>query len=446
MGRRAGFGGSALQGTLLFCALLFVALSFRVEGKVSKQKLFEVERKLRQLNKTPVKRIQSEDGDIIDCIDIYNQPAFDHPALKNHKIQMRLTQAPPPSVEDRKEKDSSAKTILSQIWHRSGSCLEGTVPIRRVKKSELLRAKSLEDYGRKPYLPPKANRTKTNQVIRDNRQYANINDKHIFPSDEGPNLTALDPHRSTTYLTTLGYNYIGASGGINVWNPRVEADDEFSTAQIWLMNGPRESFDSVEAGWIVNPKLFGDRRTRLFAYWTEDASHRTGCFNLVCAGFVQSSHEVALGAAMAATSSDIGAQYQISISMYMDTNTGNWWLGFGPKNITIGYWPGALFSALQHSAVIVRWGGEVYSTKTLGQKPHTTTAMGSGNFAWGLWCHACFIQHIRIRDYSLYWKYPEWEYPMADEADCYGIVSNRPQPLAEPILYFGGPGRNNFCP
>lgn len=30
---------------------------------------------------------QSEDGDIIDCVDINKQPAFDHPLLKNHKIQ-----------------------------------------------------------------------------------------------------------------------------------------------------------------------------------------------------------------------------------------------------------------------------------------------------------------------------------------------------------------------
>ncbi|KAK9162996.1 hypothetical protein Syun_003898 [Stephania yunnanensis] len=86
----------------------------------------------------------------------------------------------------------------------------------------------------------------------------------------------------TTYLTTLGYNYIGAS---NVWNRRVEADDEFSTARIWLMNGPLESFDSVKAGGM------------------DDASQRTWCFNLVCAGFVQTSHEVAFGATMEATSS-----------------------------------------------------------------------------------------------------------------------------------------------
>ena len=32
--------------------------------------------------------IQSPDGDIIDCVDINKQPAFDHPLLKNHTIQV----------------------------------------------------------------------------------------------------------------------------------------------------------------------------------------------------------------------------------------------------------------------------------------------------------------------------------------------------------------------
>lgn len=31
---------------------------------------------------------QSEDGDIIDCVDIYKQPALDNPLLKNHTIQV----------------------------------------------------------------------------------------------------------------------------------------------------------------------------------------------------------------------------------------------------------------------------------------------------------------------------------------------------------------------
>jgi hypothetical protein len=35
-----------------------------------------------------VKSLQGNDGDIIDCVDIYQQPAFDHPLLKNHTIQV----------------------------------------------------------------------------------------------------------------------------------------------------------------------------------------------------------------------------------------------------------------------------------------------------------------------------------------------------------------------
>ena len=34
--------------------------------------------------------MQSKDGDIIDCVDIYKQPAFDHPVLKNHTIQVHF--------------------------------------------------------------------------------------------------------------------------------------------------------------------------------------------------------------------------------------------------------------------------------------------------------------------------------------------------------------------
>ena len=38
-----------------------------------------------------IKSLQGEDGDIIDCVDIYQQPAFDHPFLKNHTIQVFYT-------------------------------------------------------------------------------------------------------------------------------------------------------------------------------------------------------------------------------------------------------------------------------------------------------------------------------------------------------------------
>lgn len=52
-------------------------------------------------------------------------------------------------------------------------------------------------------------------------------------------------------LFTAGYNYNGAKGDIRVWNPYVELDDEWSTSQIALQNGPYDVFESVESGWAV---------------------------------------------------------------------------------------------------------------------------------------------------------------------------------------------------
>ncbi|XP_020243203.1 uncharacterized protein LOC109821428 [Asparagus officinalis] len=47
----------------------------------------ELEKQLKMLNKPPVKSFQSKSGHIYDCIDIYKQPAFDNPLLKDHKLQ-----------------------------------------------------------------------------------------------------------------------------------------------------------------------------------------------------------------------------------------------------------------------------------------------------------------------------------------------------------------------
>ncbi|GLT67863.1 hypothetical protein SLA2020_401410 [Shorea laevis] len=53
-----------------------------------------LDQQLRILNKPHVKSIKSEVGDIFDCVDIYNQPAFHHLLLKNHKIQMKPSYYP----------------------------------------------------------------------------------------------------------------------------------------------------------------------------------------------------------------------------------------------------------------------------------------------------------------------------------------------------------------
>lgn len=75
---------------------LLLILSFTVSGygavlsekSPSKQTHLKVDGKLKLLNKRSLKTIQTEYGDVIDCVDIYQQPAFEHPSLKNHTIQV----------------------------------------------------------------------------------------------------------------------------------------------------------------------------------------------------------------------------------------------------------------------------------------------------------------------------------------------------------------------
>lgn len=40
---------------------------------------------------------------------------------------------------------------ITQVWHKSGVCPDNTVPIRRTKKEDILRAKSTESFGKKTH-------------------------------------------------------------------------------------------------------------------------------------------------------------------------------------------------------------------------------------------------------------------------------------------------------
>ncbi|CAH8272278.1 unnamed protein product [Arabidopsis lyrata] len=389
----------------------------------------DIDMKLKALNKPALKTIKSEDGDIIDCIDIYKQHAFDHPALRNHKIQMK------PSIEFGTKKttipnNGSSELITSQIWSKSGNCPKGTIPVRRVSREDISRASSPSHFGRKT-----PHRYSFLDKALQHKGNFNITAEKI--THARPKL------RSEAVLIALGFNFIGAQSDINVWNPpRVQASD-YSSAQIWLLGGLSDTFESIEAGWAVNPRVFGDSRTRLFTYWTKDGYTKTGCVNLLCAGFVQTTTKLALGAAIEPVSTTSQKQHYITVSMFLDPNSGNWWLTCA-KNV-IGYWPGTLFTYLKHSATAVQWGGEVHSPN-VGKKPHTRTSMGSGQWASYLWAQACYHTNIRIKDYSMQIKYPTYLSEYADEYDCYSTKLHRKTYMSEPHFYFGGPGQNSRCP
>lgn len=44
---------------------------------------------------------------------------------------------------------SESKETISQLWHLNGNCAKGTIPVRRTKKEDILRASSIKNYGKK---------------------------------------------------------------------------------------------------------------------------------------------------------------------------------------------------------------------------------------------------------------------------------------------------------
>ncbi|KAL1159397.1 hypothetical protein V6Z11_A08G290200 [Gossypium hirsutum] len=329
-------------------------------------------------------------------------------------------------------KNESSKLTVFQTWQKSGSCPEGTVSIRRIRRENLLRANSAQQFGRKPQ----------EVVLKSNTTIEHKDGQSPFFNNTKFSMPTI---KQAATLVTVGYNYIGAKADINVWNPNVESEDEFTTAQIWLKAGPGDNFESLESGWMVNPQLYGDKKTRFFAHWTKDSYKTTGCFDLHCSGFVQTSSKVAFGGALEPVSTEFGQQYYINVGIFMDPNTNNWWLKI-KEDLIIGYWPASsLLFYLNHSSTIVEWGGQVYSPKVK-KSPHTKTGMGSGQFAWGLQGNACYMDNIAIVDFSMQLKYPQWVDTWVDEEYCYTAYNYQEGYGTLPVFYFGGPGQNYNCP
>ncbi|XP_058725816.1 protein neprosin-like [Vicia villosa] len=371
----------------------------------SEQKLYKLKKiiasRLQQINKPAIKTIQSPDGDIIDCVLTHKQPAFDHPLLKGEKPM-----DPPESLRRHNKIENTSDHF--QLWSLSGeSCPEGSIPIRRITEEDMLRAYSIKGFGRKfddPYL----------------HEYAVVTKKND--------------------------KFYGAEGAINVWTPYIETPNEFSLAQMWLIAGSYgKDLNTIEIGWQVYPHLYGDYRTRFFIYWTGDDYKSTGCYNLICPGFVQTNKRFAIGGAINKISTYNGRQYSMTLKIFKDKNTGNWWLQVGPgSGNLVGYWPSKLFTHLKFAAEEVNFGGEIVNIKSTGS--HTSTVMGSGNFPEEGFRKAAYIRNMQVidADNNLHpLKNPEYS---LTNFFCYSIVQGNTNPKWGYHIYFGGYGRGNKCP
>ncbi|KAM0941940.1 putative neprosin [Dioscorea sansibarensis] len=418
------FTMSSSLSLLLLLLLLFVscdAFNHTSSRRVSTLKLARIQKHLDKINKPPVRSIQSLDGDIIDCVHKHKQPALDHPLLKNHKIQRVAPEKP--KFKDGRHPRNYTDAIRGawQTWHHSGHCPKGTVPIRRSSVDDVLRAKSLYHYGKKQRrsLP-------------------------LARSMDAPDVVSGNGHEHAIAYTGESQEVYGARATINVWDPSIEVVNEFSLSQIWILSGSFDGSDlnSIEAGWQVSPELYGDSRPRLFTYWTSDAYEATGCYNLLCSGFVQTNNKIAIGAAISPVSSFSGSQYDISILIWKDPKVGNWWMSFG-DNTLVGYWPAELFTHLTDHASMVEWGGEVVNMKPNGA--HTSTQMGSGHFADAGFAQASYFRNLELVDTDNSLSSAQSISTLAENTNCYNIISSSNQDWGT-FFYFGGPGNNPKCP
>ncbi|KAI3917380.1 hypothetical protein MKW98_027299 [Papaver atlanticum] len=306
---------------VLISSILISSATHYVDGKRSISKTeeddIEIERQLRVLNKKPVKTIITKVGDIMDCVDIYMQPAFDNPLLKDHKIQMNPNSVPG---------ETTNKTISSSSIFR-------TVPIRRTTRADLVDAKHFLKKTR----PIHANDMGgdylyAEEVIQDKR-------------------------------------YLGGATSMSIHNLTVDLD-QTSTSQIWIMNGPPEEVYSVEVGIMKSPMIFGDSHSRLFGSWSHsrlfgswtsyNGAQRIGCFNMMCPGFIQISSAVSFGHEFTQSSIYGQISYDVYLMVSRSQSTGNWWLSMGSSAETsepVGYWPSELFTQFKISASSVKYGG-----------------------------------------------------------------------------------------
>ncbi|KAI3949968.1 hypothetical protein MKW92_017080 [Papaver armeniacum] len=338
-----------------------------------------------------MKSIKTEFGDIYDCINIYKQPAFDHPLLRNHKIQMK------PNLNQEEQIDEPISNMVPNVVRsKLEGCPSKTVPIRRTTKEELINAKLLSTW---------------------------IKRRHYVSAQPVADKV-----------------YYGGSAKIAVANPSVD-QNKFSTGQIWIQNGPAEELNSIEFGWAVYPELFGDNEARVFGLWTADGFKQTGCYNMLCPGFVQVHPEYSFGEHINAGTYG-GDQRAFYFSVHRDPESGNWWFVNGVDNAKIGYWPKELFTHLEKNASVIGYGG--VAGADLGE---LTPPMGHGHPPVFDSQYTCCMLNMKVandRGDFVDFDTSKVQLNRDTKTSCYDLIFPGRDLLNGIIMFFGGPGGD--CP
>ncbi|CAH2063451.1 unnamed protein product, partial [Thlaspi arvense] len=256
----------------LLVVLMVIMAVEAMSGKVnlSGERDQEIELRLKQLNKAALKSIESSGGEIIDCIPIANQPAFDHPMLQNHTIQMTPSSYPQEIIteEDIASAPSNDEELSLGNWQE--------IALKILFPSEEQQKKIFEE----------------KIILR-------LTGKKLPHQFYHP--TATGGYEDHEYAITYVDNGVfrGAKAQINVWKPRIQEAREFSVSQIWVVGG-----------------RFGPGLNTLEAGSHSDCYQKTGCYNLLCSGFVQINKRISLGATLKPISTYNGPQYLMIVQIW----------------------------------------------------------------------------------------------------------------------------------
>lgn len=293
-----------------------------------------------------------------------------------------------------------SRVAFSVVELKNARCPPGSIPIRRTRKEDLMRLKSLSKFG--------------------GEYITNVHPLSYAPPSEG-HWAILQSDKGT---------YLGAKAWLSFHNISGVTHDQYSGAGITVINGidgPSDNFNLIMVGWMVHPGLYGDTQTRLTIFWATDGYQHLKCYNHLCPGFIQKSSKYTLGQPLAAP----GDLNFLSLSIYRDNNTGDWQFSIfdGDVEEKIGYWPKYIFSSLDGYATLIQMGGSVYSPRNEKSPP-----MGNGEPPSNSGGRVARIHMIDINN--------QLQDPKGDliADDCYKTTTLAYVGNFEWMFSYGGPG------
>jgi hypothetical protein len=349
----------------------------------------------------------------VDCIPVQEQPSIKDRKGPAGPIDWKVPPVPPTSgmlksepatgeFKGRKAVDLTLKPDALDPEGNARFCTGNTIPVRRVTIEDVARFPTLEAFFRK------GERREVRPIPGDNEHYYARGVQHV--------------------------DNFGADSWLNLWNPTV-AKDQFSLSQLWVVGDTGDNKQTVEAGWQVFPDRWNSDKAALFIYYTTGGyQDGTGCYNLDCSGFVQTSNNVYLGSGFDHYSTPGEVQWGFELQYKRNTD-GNWWLFYrgGGDWIPVGYYPHAVFGTgkLGRNADKVAFGGEDTGSPSAKQ-------MGSGEKAEQGYGKAAFQNTIFYIDTNMASK---WANLTKEEPDptCYNTAISNIYGAWGTNLYFGGP-------